>query len=163
IVGHLRPGVSALRPTVQVLADDHLPSELRERIQTRLDDWIEKRVALRLEPLIALRKAADVKAGSLVALEPEARGIAHQLGEGLGAVGSVDVGRGILAPDFRAAMHGLRGFGVRFARRSIYLPKLIRPDAAALLALLWAVKHRLDQIPPTPPAGLTSFACDDAC
>jgi ATP-dependent RNA helicase SUPV3L1/SUV3 len=58
-------------------------------------------------------------------------------------------------------MRGLRGFGVRFARRSIYLPKLIRPDAAALLALLWAVKHRLDHIPPPPPAGLTSFEFDD--
>jgi len=58
-------------------------------------------------------------------------------------------------------MRGLRGFGVRFARRSIYLPKLIRPDAAALLALLWAVKHRLDRIPPPPPAGLTSFEFDD--
>jgi ATP-dependent RNA helicase SUPV3L1/SUV3 len=37
------------------------------------------------------------------------------------------------------------------------MPKLIRPDAAALLALLWAVKNKLTQIPPPPPAGLTSF------
>jgi ATP-dependent RNA helicase SUPV3L1/SUV3 len=147
-----------LRPDVQILADEHLSPELRQRIQTRLDDWIEKRIALRLEPLIALRKAADVKAGSPGALEPEARGIAHQLCE---ALGSLDVGRATLPPDARAAMRGLRGFGIRFARRSIYLPKLIRPDAAALLALLWAVKHRLEHIPQPPPAGLTSFEYDD--
>jgi len=158
IVGQLRAGVSALRPAVQAQADDHLSPELRQRIQTRLDHWIETRIALRLEPLIALRKAADVKAGSPVALEPEARGIAHQLCE---ALGSLDVTRATLPPDARAAMRGLRGFGVRFARRSIYLPKLIRPDAAALLALLWAVKHCLDHIPPPPPAGLTSFEFDD--
>jgi ATP-dependent RNA helicase SUPV3L1/SUV3 len=158
IVGQLRAGISALRPTVHILADDHLAPELRQRLQMRLDDWIEKRIASRLEPLIALRKAADVKAGSLVALEPEARGIAHQLCE---ALGSLDLDRATLPPDARAAMHGLRGFGVRFARRSIYLPKLIRPDAAALLALLWAVKNRLDNIPPPPPAGLTSFEFDD--
>jgi ATP-dependent RNA helicase SUPV3L1/SUV3 len=77
------------------------------------------------------------------------------------ALGSLDVTRATLPPDARAAMRGLRGFGVRFARRSIYLPKLIRPDAAALLALLWAVKHRLDHIPSPPPAGLTSFEFDD--
>jgi ATP-dependent RNA helicase SUPV3L1/SUV3 len=158
IVGQLRTGVSALRPNVQVLADEHLLPELRQRIQTRLDDWIEKRIALRLGPLIALRRAADVKAGSPVALEPEARGIAHQLCD---ALGSLDVTRATLPPDARAAMRGLRGFGVRFGRRSIYLPKLIRPDAAALLALLWAVKHRIDLIPPPPPAGLTSFEFDD--
>jgi ATP-dependent RNA helicase SUPV3L1/SUV3 len=93
-----------------------------------------------------------------VALEPEARGIAHQLCE---ALGSLDPTGATLPPDARAAMHGLRGFGVRFARRSIYLPKLIRPDAAGLLALLWAVKRRLDHIPPPPPAGLTSFEFDD--
>jgi ATP-dependent RNA helicase SUPV3L1/SUV3 len=154
----LRAGVSALHPDVQTLADDHLPSELRQRIQTRLDAWIEKRIALRLEPLVALRRAADVKAGSPVALEPEARGIAHQLCE---ALGSLDLLRAALPPDARTAMRGLRGFGIRFARRSIYLPKLLRPDAAALLALLWAVKHRLDHIPPPPPAGLTSFEFDD--
>jgi ATP-dependent RNA helicase SUPV3L1/SUV3 len=160
IVGQLRAGVSALRPAVQAQAGDHLSAELRQRIQVRLDDWVETRIALRLEPLIALRKAADVKAGSPVALEPEARGIAHQLCE---ALGSLDVARATLPPDARAAMQGLRGFGVRFARRSIYLPKLIRPDAAALLALLWAVKHRLENIPPPPPAGLTSFEFDDEC
>jgi ATP-dependent RNA helicase SUPV3L1/SUV3 len=158
IVGQLRAGVSALRPTVQLLADEHLSPELRQPLQARLDEWIEKRIALRLEPLIALRKAADVKAGSPVALEPEARGIAHQLCE---ALGSLDPTGATLPPDARAAMHGLRGFGVRFARRSIYLPKLIRPDAAGLLALLWAVKRRLDHIPPPPPAGLTSFEFDD--
>jgi len=158
IVGQLRAGISALRPIIQIQADDHLPPELRQRIQTRLDDWIEKRIALRLEPLVALRKAADVKAGSPVALEPEARGIAHQLCE---ALGSLDVKSATLPPDARVAMRGLRGFGVRFARRSIYLPKLIRPEAASLLALLWAVKHRLDRIPPAPSAGLTSFEFDD--
>ncbi|MBV9571684.1 MAG: disulfide oxidoreductase [Alphaproteobacteria bacterium] len=158
IVGQLRAGVSALRPTVQVLADEHLAPELRQRIQTRLDDWLQKRIALRLEPLVALRRAADVKAGSPVALEPEARGIAHQLCE---ALGSLDLHNATLPLDARTAMQGLRGFGVRFGRRSIYLPKLIRPDAAALLALLWAVKHRLDNIPPPPPAGLTSFVFDD--
>jgi ATP-dependent RNA helicase SUPV3L1/SUV3 len=158
IVGQLRAGFSALRPAAQIMVDEHLSPELRQRIQSRLDDWIEKRIALRLEPLIALRKAADVKAGSLVALEPEARGIAHQLCD---ALGSLDVTQATLPPDARTAMRGLRGFGVRFARRSIYLPKLIRPDAAALLALLWAVKHRLDHVPPPPSAGLTSFEFSD--
>ena len=158
IVGQMRSGVSALRPDVQAQADEHLPPELRQRIQDRLDGWIEQRTGSRLEPLIALRKAADVKAGSPVALEPEARGIAHQLCESLG---SLDCARATLPPDARIAVRGLRGFGVRFARRSIYLPKLIRPDAAALLALLWAVKYRLERIPPPPPAGLTSFEFDD--
>src|SRR5262249_47616322 len=51
-------------------------------------------------------------------------------------------------------------FGVWFGRRTVYLPKLLRPDAAALLTLLWGVWARKDA-PPAPPApGLTSFAVD---
>jgi ATP-dependent RNA helicase SUPV3L1/SUV3 len=61
-----------------------------------------------------------------------------------------------LGPQIRA----LRPFGVWFGRRTVYLPKLLRPDAAALLTLLWGVWTRKDA-PPAPPApGLTSFAVD---
>jgi ATP-dependent RNA helicase SUPV3L1/SUV3 len=57
----------------------------------------------------------------------------------------------------------LRPFGVWFGRRTVYLPKLLRPDAAALLTLLWGVWTRKES-PPAPPApGLTSFAIDKNC
>src|SRR5207249_1110520 len=45
IVGHLRSGHSALHPSVAILADDHLRSDLRERVLARLDEWIERRIA----------------------------------------------------------------------------------------------------------------------
>ena len=51
-------------------------------------------------------------------------------------------------------------FGVQFARRSIFMPKLLRPDAAGLLALLWGVHRKLERIPPPPLPGLTSFDAD---
>ena len=63
---------------------------------------------------------------------------------------------GKIGPLIRA----LRPFGVWFGRRTVYLPKLLRPDAAALLTLLWGVWTKKDA-PPAPPApGLTSFAVD---
>jgi ATP-dependent RNA helicase SUPV3L1/SUV3 len=154
VVGNLEAGASALGPRVVVHTDEQLRPDLRAQIQTRLDAWLEQRIATRLEPLIALRNAADAKPGTPQALPAEARGLAYQLCENLG---SLDRKEATLPPDERAAFRSLRAFGVRFARRSIYMPKLIRPDAASLLALLWAVKHKLTQIPPPPPAGLTSF------
>jgi ATP-dependent RNA helicase SUPV3L1/SUV3 len=158
IVGNLEDATSALAPRIAVHADEQLRGDLRAQIQKRLDDWLAQRIAARLEPLIALRNAADAKAGTATALPAEARGLAHQLCENLG---SLDRKLATLPPDERAAARALRSFGVRFARRSIHMPKLIRPDAAALLALLWAVKHKLAQIPPPPPAGLTSFEPED--
>ncbi|HEY5337852.1 MAG TPA: helicase-related protein [Rhizomicrobium sp.] len=154
VIANLEETASALSPRIAVHADEQLRGDLRAQIQKRLDDWLTQRIDARLEPLIALRNAADAKAGTATALPAEARGLAYQLCESLG---SLDRKQATLPPDERAAARALRPFGVRFARRSIYLPKLIRPDAASLLALLWAIKHKLTQIPPPPPAGLTSF------
>jgi ATP-dependent RNA helicase SUPV3L1/SUV3 len=154
VVGQLEAGSDALRPRVVVHADEKLGIDFRAQIQSKLDEWLTARIALRLEPLMALDRAADAKPGTPQALPAEARGLAYQLCQNFG---SLDRKQATLPPDERAAMRTLRAFGVRFARRSIYLPKLIRPDAASLLALLWAVKHRLEKIPPPPHAGLTSY------
>jgi ATP-dependent RNA helicase SUPV3L1/SUV3 len=142
-----------------LFADEHLPAELRERVQRRLDTWMTNRIATRLEPLLALRTAADAKPGTARALPSEARGTAHQLCE---ALGSLDRTRATLPPDLRVAMRALRSFGVKFGRRAVFMPKLLRPDAASLLALLWGVRAKLDQIPSPPTAGITSFDADDA-
>jgi ATP-dependent RNA helicase SUPV3L1/SUV3 len=154
IVAKLVAGASALQPRVSILADENLRADLRERIQARLDEWVRARIAARLEPLIELQKSADAKPGTTDALPAQARGLAYQLCE---ALGSLDRKRATMPADERAAIRALRQHGVKFARRSIYMPKLLRPDAAALLALLWGVKNKLEKIPPPPQAGLTSF------
>jgi ATP-dependent RNA helicase SUPV3L1/SUV3 len=123
-----------------------------------LRSWISQRIGERLAPLLALRSAADAKPGSVDALLPEARGIAHQLCEGLG---SLDIRAAILPQDLRPARFALRRFGVVFGRCSIFLPQLLRPQAAGLLALFSAVWAGLETIPPPPAPGLTSFEAED--
>ncbi len=159
IVAQLTAGADALEPRAELVADDHLPTEMRARLRERLNAWLTAHIAQRLEPLLALKQAADAKPGTAQALPAEARGLAFQLCEHLG---TLDRARATMPADERAAARGLRGFGVRFARRSIFLPKLLRPQAASLLALLWGVHHRVERLPPPPAPGLTSFERDDA-
>ncbi|HET7334670.1 MAG TPA: helicase-related protein [Rhizomicrobium sp.] len=159
IVGQLVAGPQALSPRVSIAADENLRAELHQCAQQKLDDWLARRVASRLEPLIALRNAADAKPGSAHALPADARGLAHQLCENFGTLHRKDAA---MPEDERAAMRSLRPFGVMFARRTIYLPKLLRPEAAQLLGLLWAVHEKCEQIPPPPAPGLTSFDRDDS-
>jgi ATP-dependent RNA helicase SUPV3L1/SUV3 len=139
-------------------ADEQLRGDLRGSVTRRLQEWLRSRIALRLEPLLALRRAADARAGTKAALPAQARGLAYQLCEGLG---SVDRERATLPPDESGARRALRPFGVTFARRSIFLPKLLRPDASSLLALLFGVNAQLARIPPPPQPGLTSFQADN--
>jgi ATP-dependent RNA helicase SUPV3L1/SUV3 len=128
-------------------------------MKTRLESWMTARIAARLGPLLALRDAAEAKTGSQGALPGEARGIAHQLAETFASLDRARLPHALpekLGPQIRA----LKSFGVWFGRRTVYLPRLLRPDAAALLTLLWGVWQK-KEFPPAPPApGLTSFAVD---
>jgi ATP-dependent RNA helicase SUPV3L1/SUV3 len=154
IVGRLAAGSSPLAPNIQMLADAHVKTE---SLQARLHAWLTARITARLGPLLALRDAAEARTGSAAALPGEARGIAHQLAENFAALDRASLPLPEkLGPQIRA----LRPFGVWFGRRNVYLPKLLRPDAAGLLTLLWGIWTRKDA-PPAPPApGLTSFAVD---
>ena len=154
VVARLVAGAAPLAPIVSLVADEHLKSDLREGVQRRLDSWLEARIAARLEPLIALRNAADAKAGTPGALPGFARGVAHQLAENFGVIDRATLS---LPDDLRNLIRALRPFGVWFGRRTVYLPKLLRPEAASLLGLLWGVREKLEQIPTPPLAGLTSF------
>jgi len=155
IVGKLVAGPSPLAPQVQVMADAHVKTE---PLQARLRDWINARIAARLQPLLALRDAADARTGTPGALPGEARGVAHQLAENFAALDRAAVALpGKLGPVLRA----LRPFGVWGGRGTIYLPRLLPPDAAGVLAPprgVWPQKG----FPPAPPApGLTALAVDE--
>ena len=157
IVASLIAGPSALEPKLAVHSDAHLRPDLRVEIQRRLDTWLSERIASKFEPLIALRAATEAKPGAANALPAPARGIAHQLLENFGSLDRATVQ---LTPDIRPLLRVLKIFGIWFGRRSIYLPKMLRPEPAALLALLWAIWNRLEKLPAPPAPGLTSFAND---
>jgi ATP-dependent RNA helicase SUPV3L1/SUV3 len=157
IVGQLVAGASPLSPTIALAADEHLKAELRANVAQRLDGWLEARIATRLEPLVALRRAADAKPGTPGALPAFARGIAHQLVE---TFGSLDRTAAALPDKLGELIRALKPFGLWIGRRTVYLPKLLRPEAASLLGLLWGVHRRLEHIPAPPLPGLTSFESD---
>ena len=138
-------------------ADYVLKGAPRDGVQRRLEDWLTKRIAAKLEPLMALHGGIDAKAGTIGALPGEARAIAHRLWENFG---NVDFPRADLRADRGAVMRALKPYTVWFGRRAAYMPKLLRPDAASLLALLWSVWQKLENVPALPRAGLTSFDSD---
>jgi superfamily II DNA/RNA helicase len=92
-------------------------------------------------------------------LQGVARGLAFQLYENLGSAARLKVTRELkaIAQEDRAP---LRRLGVRFGAFSVYLPVLVKPAAAKLKALLWAVHQGMTDIPPPPPAGLTSLLAE---
>ena len=130
-VARLVAGESALQPQVDVLASELLDPPLRERVRRRVAAWLESHLRSTLLPLFALR---DGTPPGVV------RGLAFALVEGLGAVSRRSVAQQVaaLTPDDRKALARL---GVTVGRLSLFLPALLRPEAARLRARLFAVQQ----------------------
>ena len=155
IVAKLAPGASPLAPAVHLIADEMLKGAARAGVQTRLENFVGTRIEARLEPLLALFRAAEAKAGSVTSLPSYARGLAHQLAQHFGSLER----DGLALPEkLGPVLKALKPFGVWLGRRTVYLPRLLRPDAAALLGLLWGIWTRQEQLLGPPAPGLTSFA-----
>ena len=159
VVGKLIAGPHPLHPNLELLADDLLKGDLRAAVAARLETWVKDHIGRVLEPLVALKNAAEARTSSWEegGLPGPARGLAFQLAENLG---QLDWETDNLPSEIRAAAHALKRFGVRMGRRALFLPRMIRPAPSALAALLWAVHARLTHVPSPPAPGLTSFALD---
>ncbi len=158
-VGKLVPGANALEPRVVVMADETVSNDVRASVEARLTAWLAQKIDERLEPLLALKRASEAKPGLPQALSAQSRGLAFQLWQGFG---SLDRSQATMPANERAAQRELRAFGIKFGRRVIFMPRLLKPDAASLLALFWSIAHKLENVPQLPPPGRTSFDVDAA-
>ncbi len=140
-VGRLLAGDSALAPRIEALPGDFLEGELRDGVRRRLAEFLRAAIARGLQPLFRLRAAEFSGA---------ARGLVFQLGEALGSLPAAAVAsqRAALAESDRRLLARL---GVRLGVETVYVDALLRPRAAGLRALLWAV-WRGEGVPPVPAA-----------
>lgn len=158
-IGQLEAGEDPLKPSVKLFCDEHLSQPDKDKVQARLERWVEEIVGERLKPLAELAGAEDVTGLS--------RGIAFQLKENFGILKREAVADEIKALD-QPSRAQLRKYGVRFGAFNIYLPLLLKPAPAELLAMLWTLKNatesglQMDALPEPPRAGLTSIPADPA-
>ena len=125
-VGHDGDPLAYLSPKVELAADETLVGEMRHQAQNRLTDWLRLHINQQLMPLKHLQNAE---------LSGLARGLAFQLLENKGVLPRRDIADLLakLDQDLRAT---LRQCGVRFGFYHIFLPSLLKPAPARLLALL---------------------------
>jgi ATP-dependent RNA helicase SUPV3L1/SUV3 len=156
-IARLERGENALKPRLQLNADEHLAPPERERVMKRLESWVEAQITTKLKPLVELSDP--------VGLTGLARGIAFRLVENFGTLR-----RDAIADELKTLEQmeraSLRQHGVRFGAFNVYIPSLLKPAAAELLTLLWALYSgrdhgiALDALPPRPQQGLTSVEAD---
>lgn len=160
-VAQLEAGADILKPKTQLIANDQLEGPERLAVLQRVETFVADRIAAVLEPLVKLAAADD--------LDGLARGLAFQLTESLGVLVRDEVADEVKSLD-QAARGTLRPYGVRFGAYHVFMPMLLKPAAAELKLLLWALwqtaqpeasaRIALDKLPEPPGQGLTSVVFD---
>lgn len=150
-VGKLVAGADALKPRVEVFVDDVAGPEVAEKVQRRLQHFIDRKVAALFEPLLNL--------GRDEALTGLARGFAFQLVENMGVLPRSVVANEVKALD-QDARGALRKHGIRFGQFTIFMPLLLKPAATRLRLVLWSLNKGLDVFPESPPPGLVTIPAE---
>ena len=147
-IAYLAAGADFLKPHIKVLSSGLLDATMKSKVEKRLYDWLNYYIKYNLKPLI---KARDSK------LTGALRGLIFQLVENGGVINKRQAVKQLnVLQEKDYSM--LRRLGIKIGRRDIFLPKLIRPKAAGLSALLWAIKNKINPVPELPNFGSVSFA-----
>ncbi|WP_121062137.1 helicase-related protein [Chachezhania antarctica] len=147
-VGKLVAGSEPLRPQVEVFVDDVAGPDVAQKVQRRLQHFIDRKVATLFEPLIAMQKDET--------LNGLARGFAFRLVENFGILPRQSVMQEVKDLD-QEARGALRKHGVRFGQFTVFVPLILKPAPTRLRLLLWSLSQGLDQFPDAPPPGLVTI------
>ena len=150
-IGKLVRGEEALKPVADAFVDDEAGPEVMQKVQRRLQHFIDRRIAAQFEPLLALSRDE--------AITGLARGVAFRMLESFGIVARAEIGDDIKSLD-QDARGMLRKHGVRFGQFTIFLPLLLKPAPTRLRLVLWGLWQGLDMFPESPPPGLVTIPHD---
>ncbi len=127
-IARLTFGKDYLNPNLELIVDDILEQNQKQKLNNFLDKWLKNKIDFVLKSLIDLKDLKE-KNSSIKAL-------AYQLYENNGVLKREQVSEYLkkLGQEERKI---LRGLGVKFGRYHVFLHRLIKPEAVSLRTLLW--------------------------
>ena len=151
-VGKLIAGDDPLKPKVSAFVDEAAGPEVLEKVERRLNHFIDRKIASLFDPLLNLQRDET--------LNGLARGFAFRLVEGFGLLPRAAVADDVKALD-QDARASLRKHGIRFGQFTIFMPLLLKPAPTRLRLLLWSLAQKIDVFPEAPPPGLVTVPTDE--
>ena len=144
-IAYLTPGKNYLEPNLNLIADDILEFENRNRLQIHLEQWVKKFIREKLTDLVNLNNI-EKNNNSI-------RALCYQLFENNGVLKRDLVSEFVkqLSLDNRKI---LRKNGIKIGRYHIYLHKIIKPEAVTIRLLLWKNYYRKNMNLKPPKFGL---------
>ena len=152
-VGKLIAGDDPLKPRISAFVDDEAGADVAQKVERRLQHFIDRKVATLFEPLLALQRDE--------ALTGLARGFAFRMVEALGVLPRAAVATEVKELD-QDARGALRKHGIRFGQYTVFMPLLLKPAPTRLRLVLWSLANGLSEFPEAPPPGLVTVPADSS-
>ena len=144
-IAYLTPGKNYLNPKLELLVDDAIDQESKEKLKNNLEGKLQKLITNELSDLVKLSEAKFQN--------NYVRALCYQLFENNGVMKREIIDKMVknISKEDRA---NLRKAGVKIGRYHIFLPKMLKPNAVDLRVKLWKLHFPNDQKYIIPKSGL---------
>ena len=133
IIAKLKKGKNYLSPNIEIISDDALDDDSRDRLSIFLKSWLSKYLNEILGDLINLSKEK---------IENQyIRALVYQLYEKNGVVKRKEVDD-LIKLVVKEDRKKIWSMGIKIGRYHIYLPKMLKPKAVVLRISLWKLLIR---------------------
>ena len=144
-IAYLVPGKNYLNPKLELLVDDAIDQESKEKLKNNLEGKLQKLITGELSDLVKLSEAKFQN--------NYVRALCYQLFENNGVMKREIIDKMVknISKEDRV---NLRKAGVKIGRYHIFLPKMLKPNAVNLRVKLWKLHFPNDQKYIIPKSGL---------
>tara|TARA_B100000965_G_scaffold246074_1_gene206532 strand:+ start:660 stop:3152 length:2493 start_codon:yes stop_codon:yes gene_type:complete len=144
-IGRITPGKNYLTPNIELIADEALDLESKNKIKSNLEEKLYLLITTELSDLVKLSK--------LNFKNNYVRALCYQLFENNGVVKRDNI-KQIIKKISKENRPDLRKAGIKIGRYHIFLPKMLKPGAVNLRIILWKLYFPKDQKYSIPKSGL---------
>ena len=134
-IAKLQKGKDYLSPEIDLIIDDMIETNDKNKLKKFLEDWIKNKINNELESLIQLKYIKDNNS--------KIRALAYNLYENNGVVKRENV-KSIINDLNQEERKTLRNIGVKFGRYHVFLYKLFKPSAVSL-RILWKILSKVSK------------------
>jgi len=132
-IARLTNGKDYLSPNFDLIVDDILEHEKKQKLIIFLENWLKNKINTTLKSLVDLQNLKDNNSSI--------KALAYQLYENNGVLKRdqvVEYTKNLKQEERKV----LRDLGVKFGRYHVFLHRLIKPEAVSLRTLLWKNYHQ---------------------
>tara|TARA_Y100000590_G_scaffold333955_1_gene379923 strand:+ start:3442 stop:5940 length:2499 start_codon:yes stop_codon:yes gene_type:complete len=151
-IAYITPGKNYLNPKLELLVDESIDVELKEKLKDSLEKKLQNLIKTELSDLVNLSEAKFKNSYS--------RALCYQMFENNGVMKRETIDQ-IVKKISKEDRYSLRKAGIKIGRYHLFLPRMLKPSAVNLRVKLWKLYFLKDKKYIIPQSGLNFLKNED--